>query len=66
MARAARRARPSSGLISDGETWMDMIDKRTLCSHTDNGAVVLAIVNAVVEGYHAAFLGLQRRLAERR
>lgn len=52
------------GLIADGETWMDMIDKRNLSSHTYNEAVAQAVVTAVVERYHPAFLDLQRRFAE--
>ncbi|XFA74203.1 nucleotidyltransferase substrate binding protein [Thermosynechococcaceae cyanobacterium Okahandja] len=49
------------GLISDGEVWMDMIDKRSLSSHTYNEAVALAIVEAVVNRYYPAFLELKRR-----
>jgi len=52
------------GVITDGETWMDMIDKRNLSSHTYNEAVAQAIVNAVIERYHAAFQALEHRLAQ--
>lgn len=51
------------GLVRDGEVWMDMIDKRHLCSHTYNENVAQAIVQAVVERYHPAFQELQQRLA---
>ncbi len=51
------------GLVSDGEVWMDMIDKRNLSSHTYNEAVALAIVTAVVERYHPAFVELERRFS---
>lgn len=44
------------GLVRDGEIWMDMIEKRNLSSHTYNQSVAEAIVSAVVERYHAAFL----------
>lgn len=52
------------GLICDGETWMDMIDKRNLSSHTYNQAVAQAIVHAVIGHYHPAFLELERRMKE--
>ncbi|CAI8832436.1 nucleotidyltransferase substrate binding protein [Methylocaldum szegediense] len=51
------------GLIDDGEVWMDMIDKRNLTSHTYNEAVALAMVDAVVQRYHLAFIDLERRFA---
>lgn len=51
------------GLVRDGEIWMDMIEKRNLSSHTYNQSVAEAIVSAVVERYHAAFLDLRDRLA---
>lgn len=51
------------GLIADGEVWLDMIDKRNLSSHTYNEAVAQAVVKAVVERYHPAFVELQRRMA---
>lgn len=62
--RSTAREAFKRGLIDDGEVWMDMIDKRNLSSHTYNEAVAKAIVHAVVERYHPAFLELQRRLAE--
>lgn len=51
------------GLVRDGEIWMDMIEKRNLSSHMYNQSVAEAIVSAVVERYHAAFLELRDRLA---
>lgn len=48
-------------LVRDGEVWMDMIDKRNLSSHTYNENVAQAIVQAVVERYHPAFLVLEQR-----
>ncbi|MDR7921520.1 nucleotidyltransferase substrate binding protein [Thermosynechococcus sp. HY213] len=52
------------GLIEVGEVWMDMIDKRSLSSHTYNEAIALAVAQAVVERYHSVFLNLGRRLSE--
>ena len=51
------------GLVRDGEVWMDMIEKCNLSSHTYNESVAEAIVSAVVERYHTAFLELRDRLA---
>jgi len=59
--RSTVREAFNRGLISDGEVWMDMIDKRNLSSHTYNEAVALAIVEAVVNRYYPAFLELKRR-----
>lgn len=48
------------GLIEDGESWMDMIDKRNLSSHAYHEAVALAVLTAVVERYFPAFQQLQQ------
>lgn len=50
------------GLISDGETWMDMIEKRNLSSHTYNLEVANQLVIAIRDAYHPAFLKLLERL----
>src|SRR6266571_190410 len=47
------------GLISDGEAWMDMIEKRNLSSHTYNQDVAETLVAAIHESYYRAFLELQ-------
>lgn len=49
------------GLISDGEAWMDMIDKRNLSSHTYNESVANTLVSAIADRYYAAFTELQQR-----
>ncbi len=49
------------GLVSDGEVWMDMIEKRSLSSHTYNQSVANAVAAAIVDRYYEAFLELQRR-----
>lgn len=51
------------GVISDGEAWMDMIEKRNLSSHTYNQDVAEILVTAIHERYYRAFLELQERLA---
>ena len=49
------------GLVSDGEAWMDMIEKRNLSSHTYNQDVAEALVSAINERYYPAFLEMQKR-----
>ncbi|OGS89115.1 MAG: nucleotidyltransferase [Gallionellales bacterium GWA2_59_43] len=52
-------------LLDDGELWMDMIEKRNLSSHTYNKELAEELVNAIVGGYHAAFLALQQEMQAR-
>lgn len=52
-------------LLVDGELWMDMIEKRNLSSHTYNKALAEELVNAIVGGYHVAFLALQQEMQSR-
>ncbi len=47
------------GLIEDGEIWMDMIEKRNLSSHTYNLEIAEALIVAIINTYHPAFLALQ-------
>ena len=49
------------GLVRDGETWMDMIEKRNLSSHTYNQAVANTLASAILDRYYPAFLELQQR-----
>ncbi len=51
------------GVISDGDAWMDMIEKRNLSSHTYNQDVAETLATAIQERYFCAFLELQKRLA---
>ncbi len=53
------------GLIEDGETWMDMIEKRNLSSHTYNLEIAVALVSAIIEIYYPAFLVLQEEMRRR-
>jgi len=56
----------AQGLISDGETWMEMIRHRNLSAHTYDEATVLEIVAAVVTSYLGAFEELESRLQARK
>lgn len=62
--RSAVREAFKRGLVTDGEVWMDMIEKRNLSSHTYNQTVASTIVTAIAERYYPAFCELQARLAK--
>ena len=51
------------GIITDGDVWMDMIDKRNLTSHTYNAELAQSMVSTIISSYHPAFLALQQRLS---
>lgn len=51
------------GLVSDGEAWIDMIQKRNLSSHTYNQEVADTLALAIHEQYYPAFLELQERFS---
>ena len=61
--RSVIREAFKQGLITDGEAWMDMIDKRNLSSHTYNLDLASDLVTAIHGTYYPAFLALQERLA---
>ncbi|MBI2422159.1 MAG: nucleotidyltransferase substrate binding protein [Candidatus Hydrogenedentes bacterium] len=60
--RGAVREAFKRGLLTEGESWMDMIDKRNLSRHTYNLEVAAELAAAIQERYHPAFLALQARL----
>jgi nucleotidyltransferase substrate binding protein (TIGR01987 family) len=60
--RGAVREAFKRGLIEEGETWMDMIEKRNLSSHTYNLEIAAALVSAIIDSYHPAFLALQEEM----
>jgi nucleotidyltransferase substrate binding protein (TIGR01987 family) len=53
------------GVITEGEVWMDMIDKRNLTSHTYNADVAKQLVELILERYYPAFMALQRDMRDR-
>lgn len=61
--RSAVREAFKQGLITDGEAWMDMIDKRNLSSHTYNLDLATDLVTSIHDTYYPAFLALQEHLA---
>ncbi len=52
------------GLIENGEAWMEMIESRTLTSHTYNEDVAVAISRAINDRYYTEFMTLQKKLGE--
>ncbi len=53
-----------TGLIKNGETWMNMIKNRNQTTHTYDEATATEIVNAITSSYFAEFQELQTRLAK--
>ena len=53
------------GIISDGQLWMDMVDKRNLSLHIDNKPVAEALVVSIVRSFHPAFVHLQADMQAR-
>lgn len=54
----------ATGLIDDGDAWMDMIKSRNLTSHTYHEETTKKIVTAIVDHYYPAFLALHQKLTE--
>lgn len=53
--RDAVREAFKTGLITDGDTWMDMIKSRNLSSHTYNEDTATEITEKVLYEYHPVF-----------
>lgn len=62
--RSTAREAFKRGLVSDGEVWMDMIEKRKLSSHTYNQSVAQTLVASIAERYYPAFCQLQERFSK--
>ncbi len=50
------------GLIEDGETWMEMVQSRTLTSHTYNEELVEQIAAEITQRYFPRFVALRTTL----
>lgn len=61
-ARSTIREAFKRGLVAEGETWMDMIDKRNFASHTYHETIAQQVAEAVVGRYHPVFVALEQRL----
>lgn len=62
--RGAVRESFKRGLISNGEAWIDMIDKRNLSSHTYNLEIANQMVKTIREVYYPEFVALQELLGK--
>jgi nucleotidyltransferase substrate binding protein (TIGR01987 family) len=58
------RAAFQSGLIENGEAWMDMIQSRNLTSHTYDEATAALIVSAILDAYFEELEALRAKLDE--
>ena len=58
----ATREAFKSGLIENGEAWMQMIESRNLTTHTYDEDTVAKIASVVLHSYFAEFAKLQTRL----
>ena len=63
--RSAVREAFKRGLLDNGETWMDMIEKRNLSSHTYNLEIAAVLVTAIIHVYYPVFLALQQDMQQR-
>ena len=52
----------NSGLIEDGEGWMDMHKDRNMTSHTYNRETANEIAENVVQRYYDLFVALQKKM----
>ena len=58
----ATRAAFRTGLIENGEVWMDMISSRNLTSHTYDETTAAKIVSAIIHMYFTEFEAFQTKL----
>ncbi len=61
--RDAAREAFSTGLVSEGEGWMEMIKSRNLSSHTYNEQVANEIVNQIIGSYHVLMMQFAKRMS---
>ena len=61
-ARDTIREAYKTGLISDGEGWMEMLSSRNRTSHTYNEDIAKEIANAVVNAYFTLFIALEEKM----
>lgn len=55
-----------AGLITDGDTWMEMIKSRNKTSHTYNEETANEIYLKITNYYYAAFLAFRKTMEEKR
>lgn len=52
-----------NGLISEGQSWMDMIKARNLTSHTYNTDIAEEIANNILTRFYPAFVEMEQRFS---
>lgn len=62
--RDTTRAAFKTGLLKNGEVWMDMVQSRNLTSHTYDETIADRIVSAIRNAYFAEFEALRLKLDE--
>lgn len=62
----ATREAFSTGLISEGKIWMEMIKSRNQTSHAYHEEVANEIFIKILEDYHPAFLRFQQRMEDQK
>ena len=60
----ATREAFKNGLISDGESWMDMIKARNLTSHTYNTEIAEGIAKDILSRFYHAFSDMEKRFSQ--
>jgi nucleotidyltransferase substrate binding protein (TIGR01987 family) len=63
--RGAVREAFKRGLITEGEVWMDMIEKCNLSSHTYNAELAEELVTMIVSSYYPSFITMQHDMRAR-
>lgn len=63
--RDSTRAAFKTGLVLDGEAWMDMIESRNLTSHTYNESVAREIGRKIIHEYFDLFENFEKTMAAR-
>lgn len=62
--RDATREAFKNGLISDGETWMDMIKARNQTTHTYNPAIADDVAEDILQRFYFAFEEMAEKFTE--
>lgn len=56
----------ATGLVDDGQLWIDMLEQRNLMAHTYDQAKALQAANQISDSFWPALEGLERSLSNRR
>ena len=62
--RDAIRTAFKNGLLQEGETWMEMIKARNLCSHTYQLELANRLAAEILQRFYPAFVALEQKMQE--